>query len=346
MFSWFPENSAGWRWFYRRTALLALLLAAGAAYLVYLTHMPGRSYLGDPPPLSAEESAIADNLRRYVAHLADTIGERNGAHYPALQASADYLAHSLAGLGHAVEFEDFPLDGETYRNIRVRLPGASDEILLIGAHYDSAPDTPGANDNGSGVAALLELARLLAGRPLARSVHLVAFVNEEPPHFGGEFMGSRVYAKAARQRGDAIVGMFSLETLGYYAQEPGSQSYPLAWLSWLYPDRGDFIGFVGNTRSRELVRRSVEVFRQTTEFPAEGIAAPNWVPGINLSDHQSFWGQGYPALMVTDTAPFRYPYYHTPADTPDKLDYARTARVVLGLSKVILALAGKGESHE
>jgi Zn-dependent M28 family amino/carboxypeptidase len=166
----------------------------------------------------------------------------------------------------------------------------------------------------------------------------VAFVNEEAPFSYSELMGSRVYARRAHARNEDIVAMFSLETIGYYSDTAGSQSYPFPF-SLFYPDAGNFIGFVGNAMSRTLVRRVVASYRRQTHFPSEGIAAPEWVTGVAWSDHWSFWREGYPAVMVTDTAPFRYPYYHTAADTPDKIDYGRLARVVAGLASVISELA-------
>jgi Zn-dependent M28 family amino/carboxypeptidase len=165
----------------------------------------------------------------------------------------------------------------------------------------------------------------------------VFFVNEEMPFFGSPHMGSVVYATEARERGWQVVAMYSLETVGYYRDEPGSQSYP--WLFGLvYPERGDFLAFVGDLRSRDLVRSSVRAFRAVAPFPSEGIAAPRAVPGLEWSDHWAFWQQGWPAVMITDTAFYRNPHYHTAQDTPDTLDYDRLARVVHGLSAMIRLL--------
>jgi hypothetical protein len=166
----------------------------------------------------------------------------------------------------------------------------------------------------------------------------VAFVNEEPPYFGTSRMGSTVYAKRACANGDNIVAMLSLETIGCYSQEKGSQKYPLPF-GWFYPDRGNFIGFVANLGSRGLVRRCIASFRNHTRFPSEGVAAPGWITGIDWSDHRSFWQAGYPAIMITDTAPFRYDHYHRPTDTPDRVDYESMARVVAGIARIVEDLA-------
>jgi Zn-dependent M28 family amino/carboxypeptidase len=213
-----------------------------------------------------------------------------------------------------------------------------EEIVLVGAHYDSVPVSQGANDNASGVAAVLEIARLLRTEPFSRTVRFVAFVNEEPPFFQTGEMGSRVYASQSRKRGEKIIAMISLETIGYYSNKKGSQNYPFPF-SLFYPDTADFIGFVGNTASRQLVHQVIGLFRKKTLFPSEGIAAPTWILGIDWSDHWSFNEEGYPALMITDTAFFRYDAYHTRQDTPDKIDYERMARVVRGISDIVCELA-------
>jgi Zn-dependent M28 family amino/carboxypeptidase len=214
------------------------------------------------------------------------------------------------------------------------------EIIVIGAHYDTCMGTPGADDNATGVAGVLALARAFAGRPQARTLRFALFVNEEPPTFQTPDMGSWVYAKACRARGDNIVAMFSLESIGYYCDEPGSQKYPPP-VGLFYPSKGDFIAFIGNGSNRALVRRCIRQFRSTTQFPSEGAAVPAALPGVGWSDHWSFWQEGYPALMVTCTAPFRNPNYHKPGDTPETLDYERLARVVMGVERVVVLLAAE-----
>ena len=210
--------------------------------------------------------------------------------------------------------------------------------MIVGAHYDSVDGAVGADDNATGVAATLELARLLKGTRLRRTVRFVFFVNEEPPYFQTENMGSLVYARQLRRDGVPVSAMISLETIGFYSDAAGSQKYP-SLLSIFYPSRGNFIGFVGNSESRDLVRRATRRFRESAQFPSEGIAAPATLPGVGWSDQWSFWQQGYPAIMITDTAIFRYPYYHTPLDTLDKVDFRKMARVVDGVRNVVAFLA-------
>jgi Zn-dependent M28 family amino/carboxypeptidase len=243
------------------------------------------------------------------------------------------------------------LNGKVCHNIEAEVRGARPEILLIGAHYDSVFGSPGANDNGSGVAALLALSRRFAARassakaiPAAvsrsQTLRFVAFVNEEPPYFQTPEMGSFVYAGRCKARGDQIKAMISLETIGYFSDAPNSQTYPSVGLGVFYPKVADFIGFVGNVGSRELLRRAVAIFRQQKKLPSQGAALPSFVPGVAWSDQWSFWQHGYPGIMITDTAPFRYPHYHAATDTPDKLDYDRFALVVSGVEKMIEEFAG------
>jgi hypothetical protein len=332
-----PRDRQGWVRLAQRWSLIVALLVGT---MLYVTQMPGVSFRGTLPPLTSEQVLARDRLRADVARLAGEIGERNLWRYPALRAAAAYIEGTLAASGYAPDSQAFESGGTLVRNLAVEIPGATrpEEVVVVGAHYDSVLGSPGANDNASGVAALLEIARLLRNRPLGRTVRLVAFVNEEPPFYHSREMGSMRYAERARARGERVTAMLSLETIGYYTDAPGSQHYP--WpLGLFYPDTGDFIGFVGNLGSRALVRRALASFRRHASFPSEGVAAPGWLVGVGWSDHWSFWQAGYPAIMVTDTALFRYDDYHSPRDTPERLDYDRTARVVTGLARVVEDLA-------
>jgi Zn-dependent M28 family amino/carboxypeptidase len=279
-------------------------------------------------------------LRSHIDMLAGQIGERNVWRYGALQQAADYIGNTFAASGYAPRLQTYEVSRLPISNIEAVLPGSTrpDEILIVGAHYDTVGECPGANDNASGVAATLELARRFALSPRPRTIKFVAFVNEEPPFFKTAQMGSLVYATAAQERGDRIIGMLSLETMGCYSEEKGSQQYP-APIGLVYPDTGNFIGFVANVQSTRLLLKARRAFRRRTSFPLQSAALPDAIPGVGWSDHWAFWQAGYPALMVTDTAPFRYPWYHTPQDTPDKIDYEKLGQVVDGLEAVVSALA-------
>ena len=293
--------------------------------------------------MSASAEDPAKRLRAHVETLAGAIGERNVFRPQGLAAARDYIETTWRAQGYAVGAQEYEARGVRCANLEVSRTGAgrADEIILLGAHYDSVRGCPGANDNGSGVAALLEIARRFAALTPALSVRFVAFVNEEPPFFMTRRQGSAVYAKAARARGDDIRLMVSLETLGYYSDAPGSQRYPPLF-RLLYPDRGNFLGLVSDLRSRRVMRRVAKVFRSCSDFPLQHTATLRWVPGVAWSDHLPFWRQGYPALMATDTAFYRYRYYHTAQDTPDKLTYPAFGQATEALGSCFAALAEQG----
>ncbi len=279
-------------------------------------------------------------VERHVRALSESIGERNLAHPEALRRAAEYVEEELRRAGYRPADQSYEVGDERVRNIEAELPGSGSEILVVGAHYDSALGTPGADDNASGVAALLELARSLARRRFVRTVRFVAFVNEEAPYFQTDSMGSRIYARRCRERGEPIALMLSLETIAYYSDRPGSQQYPFP-LNLFYPTTGNFLGFVGNLHSRGAASCLARRFRDASGFPAESATVPESLPAVDLSDHGSFWEQGYRAVLVTDTAMFRYPYYHSAEDLPDKLDFRQLARVVGGLEGAVTDLAGR-----
>jgi hypothetical protein len=311
-------------------AILALLWWCGM-------RMPGKN-VAKAGPLSLDDIALREELRADVQKIAGEIGERNMWHYTELNAAADFIENSFSRAGLHPRRDSYELRGQSCHNIEAEIPGARPDILLIGAHYDSVFGSPGANDNGSGVAATLALARRFAGRKTEHTLRFVTFVNEEPPYFLSGEMGSLVYARRCKEHGDRIGAMISLETIGYFSDAPNSQVYPSRVLGAFYPNIGNFIGFVANVHSRPLLRRVIALFRKHAKIPSEGAALPWFIPGVSWSDQWSFWKQGYPGIMVTDTAPFRYPYYHSANDTPDKLDYDRFTLVVSGMEKVIQEL--------
>ncbi len=327
--------------------LITLITVIIACVIVFTTVMPGHSYTGSRSAPTLSEQKIHDNLQTHVDVLAYKIGERNMWNYPQLLLTAEYIEQRFTEYNYSVEYQSFNVMGKEVRNIIAELPGKlrPEEVVLIGAHYDSVSGSPGANDNGSGVAAMLEMARLLslqeASQKSPRTIRFIGFVNEEPPFSYGADMGSYVAAKQSKENNENIIAMFSLETIGYYSDQAHSQAYPMP-LSLFYPNVGNFLAFVTDIKSQSLLRQSIKIFREHTEIPSEGLAAPRLLGAINLSDHWSYWNQGYKALMVTDTAMFRYPYYHTSQDTKDKIDYARLTKVTLGLREVVQDLARHG----
>jgi len=275
-------------------------------------------------------------LKRHVFILAHEIGPRSVFLPESLKAASDYVRAFWEDMEYEVRVQTYRVNNIACHNLAVEIPGVMkpDEILLIGAHYDTVSHSPGANDNGSAVAALLELSRLFRSKAPKRTVRFVAFANEEPPFFKTGQMGSLVYAKGCREKKEDIVAMVCLETIGYYRQEPGTQKYPFP-LSIFYPDRGNFIALVGNLRSKALVTSFARCFMQQSDFPVECAAVFGFITGIDWSDHWSFWTCDYRAIMITDTALFRYPYYHSHEDTADKLDYHSLARVSHGIHQAL-----------
>lgn len=287
-----------------RLALAAVIVAlgAGSVSLWQMTQMPHTSYKGPLPSLSADQSELAGRLSEDVRYLSKTIGERNVHRAGSLYTTSEYLRGNLAQAGYAVSGKPFAVDGHEVTDLEADLAGSSSAagVVVVGAHYDSVAGTVGADYNASGVAATLELARMLQGSRFRRTVRFVLFVNEEPPYFQTEQMGSLVYARQLRHDGVPVSAMISLEMLGYYSDAPGSQKYP-APLSIFYPSRGDFIGFVGNSESRDLVRLATRRFREAAQFPSEGVAAPASLPGI---------GMVRPVVVLAAGLPGDYDYRH------------------------------------
>jgi len=317
--------------------LLLVLAALSAATTWYMLGLPGKSFSGPVPPPTRTEESLAQRLKRHVTTIASK--PHNISHYAELEKSAAYIEGELRALGYVPRFQVFDTDGRSVRNIEAVLEpehaDADTESLVVGAHYDSAGVAPGANDNGTGVAAVLELARLLKDlKPKHKRLRLVLFVNEEPPYDRTPYMGSWRYAKELKERGEHVAGMMSLETLGCFSDQPGSQKYPPPF-GLFFPSKANFIAFVALPGSRDFLHEVVGPFRRHTELPTIGGTAPDQFDGVGWSDHWSFSRHGYPAIMVTDTALFRYPHYHKATDTPDKVDYDKVARITLGLEQTI-----------
>jgi hypothetical protein len=323
-------------------SIVLVIVAACVSALVHMTSVPGRPHTGPLPALTEPETATAHRLRAHIATIANA--PHNLTHYAELEKVARYIEGELSALGYIPTPQIYTVDGKAVRNIEATIeprgPGRVRGTIVVGAHYDSYGDAPGANDNGTGTAATLELARLLVDLRATTDVRirLVLFVNEEPPYFQTPDMGSYRYAKLMQERREPIIGMISLETMGYFREEAGTQNYPPPF-GLLYPSEANFIAFVGMMGSRDFVQAAVRSFRSHTSFPSVGGVAPGFVPGIGWSDHWSFAGISVPALMITDTAPFRYGHYHLPSDTPDKIDYERLARITAGVERLIRDMA-------
>lgn len=269
----------------------------------------------------SEEIEKEQRLRRDVKILAEDIGERNIYRYEQLQLAADFIEHTLADSGYQVARQTYIARDRAFSNLEAEIRGEENpnEIILVGAHYDTARNSPGANDNGSAIAALFELARQFAGKRLSRTLRFVAFTNEEHPFTRTPWMGSRVYARRCRERGENIRAMICLETIGYCSDRKGSQR--LSFNGLLLPSRANFLALVGNKDSKSLLHKVETSFRLHRKVRGKALVLPTNMPGAWSSDHWCFWQEGYPALMLTDTALLRYNYYHRSGDTPEKVRY-------------------------
>ena len=319
--------------------LVAILLLIAGAFLAYrVMRMPQWSSSSSAGPLDGPQLAIREDLVRDVSALA-SFGERNAMNIAGLRSAASFARTSMEQAGFDAETQPFQVGNVDYENVFAVLPGTShaNEIVVIGAHYDTVFDSPGADDNASGVAGLLAVMRALRGHPQARTIHFVAFVNEEPPFFRSHDMGSYHYAQRLHANGAKVTAMVSIESIGFFSSKAGSQRYPPP-LDRFFPSTADFIGVVGDLGSRELTARCSRTLAQAG-VSVEAAALPSVIQEAAWSDHWSFREFGFPAVMITDTALFRNPNYHTPHDLPETLDYDQMTCVVSGLVEVVRDLA-------
>jgi Peptidase family M28 len=298
--------------------------------------------LWSPVPVSANtQVAQATSLERHVRVLSTDFADRSFDNPARLNGAANYVQAQLEALGLQVERQTFTAEGASYRNLVVRLGPDTPDVVVVGAHYDVAGAQPGADDNASGVAGLIELARLLQTATLTRRVELVAYTNEEPPFFRTPHMGSAVHAKALKSSGKQARLMLSLECIGYFSDAPGSQTHPVRLLNAVYPTVGNFIALVGYYEDGPVARRVKTAMMTATDLPVHSINAPGFVVGIDFSDHLNYANEGFVGMMVTDTAFYRNKAYHTPQDTFDRLDYVRMGKVVDGVLQAVVAEAGE-----
>ena len=308
------------------------LLAAPALYLTQPLPMPSRSRAEAPEVSPAR-------LEAHVRALSERFAPRDYRHPENLDGASAYVGGEFERAGGAVAFQSFPAGSATYRNVIASFGPDTPERIVVGAHYDAAGPHPAADDNASGVAGLIELAHLLGRASLPVRVELVAYPLEEPPFFRTGQMGSAVHAGSLRREGVRVRAMLALEMIGYFSDAPGSQAFPVGILRAFYPSRGNFVLVAGQMGQGSLVRRVKRAMRGGSALPVRSINAPRWIPGIDFSDHVNYWDAGYDAAMITDTAFYRNPHYHTARDTPETLDYARMAMVVQGVYAAVLALA-------
>jgi Zn-dependent M28 family amino/carboxypeptidase len=323
-------------------SIIASLIVLIVAYLIYAIVKIRFAPSVTPPRQERAFSGDSRNLYEHVEVLSVRIGSRSVYEYDKIEDTKHYIVSCLEGFGYTPELQQYTYDGKVFSNIIVSIQGKihPGESVVIGAHYDTVYGTPGADDNASAIATLLEMCRMLRNFSPERTLTLVFFVLEEPPAFATEHMGSHVYAVAAKGRGEHITAMISLEMLGYYGENIGGQTFPLPLMSLMFSSTPDFIAVVGNLKSRNLLKQVRNSLKQASRIPVETLSTVSFVPGVDFSDHRPFWKMGYPAVMITDTAFYRNPNYHTAKDTIDTLDFDRMEELLKGLVQVARDLSG------
>lgn len=317
-----------------RLARVAVLLSAVSVVACTLVAQPTMK-----SNATSTKTADPDKLREHVIALSETFLPRDWTNPANLIRCADYIAGHLERAGAKVEFQDYEVHGHTYRNVIGRFGAGKERKLVVGAHYDAYRDLPGADDNASGVAGLLELARLIGETPPDLEVELVAYTLEEPPFFAGPLMGSVIHAESVAAERSRIVGVIVLEMIGYFSDEPGSQSYPLPVFKLFYPRRGDFITVVSRWDQGGLIRQVKRAMKGATALPVYSFRGPSSLPGVDFSDHRNYWPHDIRAVMITNTAFYRNKAYHTEHDTADRLDYERTGMVVVAVYEAVMRLS-------
>jgi Zn-dependent M28 family amino/carboxypeptidase len=281
----------------------------------------------------------AGSPRGVVEALATIDPPRSAAHPESLERAARFIAAQLTAAGLKPELQPFRVGSNQYFNVSALVGSGNRKRIVVGAHYDVYGENPGADDNASGIAALLQIASKVASQSLPLDVELVAFALEEPPYFGSENMGSVHHARALARSGTQVAVMFSLEMLGYYSDEPGSQKYPQPHLANYFSTTGNYIAVLGLSDDAQLLEQIRKAMSAATDLKAFTLSGPPDFPGISQSDHFNYWRQGFPAVLVTDTANFRNPHYHQDSDKPETLDYVRLQKAADAVHAAVVDVA-------
>ncbi len=320
--------------------LILILILIGLGLFISIWFVVTQPLLFGPKQGLSLAKVDTTRLEKHVRMLSEVFVSRDYRHPQNLDQVAAYIRAEFEQTKGRVSEQIYQVNGQTYRNVVLQFGPEHGERVVIGAHYDAFDELPGADDNASGVAGLIELAHLLDKTTLATPVELVAFTLEEPPYFRTENMGSAVHARTLQENGVPLRMMISLEMIGYFSDFSGSQHFPLSILKIFYPSEGNFVAVIGKLDAGADVRRVKGIMQGATNLPVYSFnAPPKYVAGIDFSDHLNYWDQNYPALMVTDTAFMRNTNYHTEHDTLEKLDYERMAKVIVGVYEVVLNLA-------
>jgi len=329
-----PERVLPFRQDRKRRQRVALW--TGGTFL--LLSLLGACVMAQPvrgPQGQAVHLADPGRLERDVRQLSESYCPRDWTHVENLDRGAEYVKAQFEAAGARVGEQTFLVRGKTYRNVIARFGPESGDPIVVGAHYDAFQELPGADDNASGVAGMLELARLLGQRDLRGPVDLVAYTLEEPPFFRSKLMGSALHARLLQAQGVKTRGVIVLEMIGFFSDAKGSQDFPMPVMNLFYPARGNFVAVVSNLGCVGLTRRVKRAMRTASDLPVRSMNAPGFIPGVDFSDHHPYWDAGYKAVMVTDSAFNRNRAYHSSGDTADRLDYRRMAKVVEGVLEAV-----------
>lgn len=330
------ENEKSNRKFLVKSMLIGVLIMIGFIFLLCF-------WITQPVLFTSkiENSEKVDirSLKIHVEKLSNEFHPRNYVNIENLNKSADYIRLEFEKTKGIISEQNYRVNENTYRNISVIFGKESKDRIVVGAHYDSAYQTHGADDNASGVAGLIELAKLLDKTDLPMQVELVAYTLEEPPFFATEKMGSFIHAKSLKEKDVNVRLMISLEMIGYFSDEPNSQQFPVSFLKLIYPSEGNFISIVGNFSNVFTVRNFKSAMQSSNDLPVYSSNVPAFINGVDFSDHRNYWNFGFDAIMITDTAFYRNFNYHSTEDTAEKLDYARMAKTVEGVYQAVVKLS-------
>lgn len=305
-----------------------IIIVAG---LIFIAVFCFASNSGNNPVQKSPVPADINLVKSHLTALTQTPEFRNHKNLDQLNAIADYIKQDFSKYGDSTAFQEYNVDGKIYKNVITSFGTQHQKRIIIGAHYDVCGDQQGADDNATGVTALLELARMFKGQKLNYRIDLVAYTLEEPPYFRTENMGSHIHSQYLKDHNIDVYGMASVEMIGYFKDEKDSQSYPLGILSWVYGNKGDFITLVKKFGAGDFVNNFRTQFKEANQIKTETFTAPKFVKGTDFSDHLNYWKFGYSALMITDTSFFRNKNYHEPTDTVETLDLPRMTKVIDGI---------------
>ena len=278
------------------------------------------------------------HLRRSLELIINTTGPRTYNNVDVLDTVAERIRNEFQKNTDRVSFQNYAVEEKQYKNVIASFGPEEGERIIVGAHYDVCGNQDGADDNASGVAGILELAKLLKDKTSKYRIDLVAYTLEEPPYFNSKQMGSYIHAKSLHDAHVSIKGMISLEMIGYYSENENSQDYPIGFMKWIYGNKGNYITIVQKSFCGAFAKQFKELSFENNSIPTKAFRAPSFIGGISLSDHKNYWKFGYSAVMVTNTAFYRNHNYHEETDKLATLDISKMGQTIDGVYRSLIAL--------